>query len=75
MVLVKVLYCTILQSTRPFTLKVAFTGCTIGCGEPMLSDIGVMKIRDHYNLYVGGKVKGKDAEVGSLLMENLTPVE
>ncbi|WP_160720587.1 nitrite reductase [Bacillus sp. USDA818B3_A] len=59
----------------PFTLKVAYTGCPIGCGEPMLSDIGVMKIKDHYNLYVGGKAKGKDAEVGSLLMENLTPDE
>jgi NAD(P)H-nitrite reductase large subunit len=41
----------------------------------MLSDIGVMKIRDQYNLYVGGKAKGKDAEVGSLLKENLTPEE
>jgi precorrin-3B C17-methyltransferase len=59
----------------PFTLKVAYTGCPIGCGEPMLSDIGVMKIRDHYNLYVGGIAKGKDAEVGSLLMENLTSEE
>lgn len=59
----------------PFTLKVAYTGCPIGCGEPMLSDIGVMKMRGHYNLYVGGKAKGKDAEVGSLLRENLTPEE
>lgn len=57
----------------PFTLKVAYTGCPIGCGEPMLSDIGVMKIRDHYNLYVGGKAKGKDAEIGVLLMADLTP--
>ncbi|WP_068673598.1 nitrite reductase [Oceanobacillus sp. Castelsardo] len=59
----------------PFTLKVAYTGCIIGCGEPMLSDLGVMKYEDHYNLYVGGKAKGKDAEVGSLLKENLTPEE
>lgn len=59
----------------PFTLKVAYTGCIIGCGEPMLSDIGVMKYKDHYNLYVGGKAKGKDAEVGFLLRENLTPEE
>ena len=59
----------------PFTLKAAYTGCPIGCGEPMLSDIGVMKIKDHYNLYVGGKAKGNDAEVGYLLMENLTPEE
>jgi precorrin-3B C17-methyltransferase len=32
----------------------------------MLSDIGVMKIRDHYNLFIGGKAKGQDAEVGFL---------
>ncbi|WP_449536542.1 nitrite reductase [Ferdinandcohnia sp. Marseille-Q9671] len=57
----------------PFTLKVAYTGCPVGCGEPMVSDIGVMKIRDSYNLYVGGKAKGKDAEVGTLLMESLSP--
>ncbi|MCM3671546.1 nitrite reductase [Mesobacillus maritimus] len=59
----------------PFTVKVAYTGCPVGCGEPMLSDIGVMKIKDQYNLYVGGKAKGKDAEVGTLLKENLTPEE
>jgi precorrin-3B C17-methyltransferase len=62
-------------NTVPFTLKVAYTGCPIGCGEPMLSDIGIMKIGDHYNLYLGGKAKGKDAEVGSLLVEKLTPEE
>ena len=59
----------------PFTLKIAYTGCPVGCGEPMLSDIGIMKMKDHYNLYVGGKAKGKDAEVGTLLLENLTPEE
>lgn len=59
----------------PFTLKIAYTGCPIGCGEPMLSDIGVMKFKDNYNLYVGGKAKGKDAEIGFLLKENLTPEE
>ena len=59
----------------PFTLKVAYTGCPVGCGEPMLNDIGVMKIKDHYNLYVGGKAKGKDAEVGTLLKENLPEEE
>lgn len=61
--------------TVPFTLKVAYTGCPVGCGEPMVNDIGIMKIKDHYNLYVGGKAKGKDAEVGSLLLEKLTAEE
>jgi precorrin-3B C17-methyltransferase len=59
----------------PFTLKVAYTGCPVGCGEPMLSDIGILKVKDHYNIYVGGKAKGKDAVVGSLLMEHLSPNE
>jgi NAD(P)H-nitrite reductase large subunit len=58
-----------------FTLKVAYTGCPVGCGEPLLSDIGIMKNRERYDLYVGGKAKGKDAKVGSLLKENLTPEE
>lgn len=59
----------------PFTLKVAYTGCPVGCGEPLVNDIGIMKMRDQYDLYVGGKAKGKDAEVGTLLKENLTPEE
>ncbi|HWO75997.1 MAG TPA: nitrite reductase [Bacillus sp. (in: firmicutes)] len=57
----------------PFTLKPAYTGCPIGCGEPMVNDIGVMKIRDSFHVYVGGKAKGKDAKVGDLLYESLTP--
>ncbi|MET3698481.1 nitrite/sulfite reductase ferredoxin-like protein [Bacillus oleivorans] len=57
----------------PFTLKPAYTGCPIGCGEPMVNDIGVMKIRDSFNVYVGGKAKGKEARVGELLYESLTP--
>lgn len=59
----------------PFTLKMAYTGCPIGCGEPMVSDIGVLKFKDQYNLYVGGKGNGFDAEVGMLLKENLEPEE
>ncbi|WP_243355714.1 NAD(P)/FAD-dependent oxidoreductase [Bacillus litorisediminis] len=57
----------------PFTLKPAYTGCPIGCGEPMVNDIGVMKVKDSFNVYVGGKAKGKDARVGELLYESLTP--
>ncbi|MGG3799608.1 nitrite reductase [Metabacillus fastidiosus] len=57
----------------PFTLKPAYTGCPVGCGEPLVNDIGVMKIRNSYDLYIGGKAKGKDAKTGTLLMEKLTP--
>jgi precorrin-3B C17-methyltransferase len=59
----------------PFTLKPAYTGCPIGCGEPLMNDIGVMKIKDHFQLYVGGKSKGRDAKAGQLLLDNLSPEE
>ncbi|KKK37255.1 nitrite reductase [Mesobacillus campisalis] len=57
----------------PFTLKPAYTGCPVGCGEPLVNDIGVMKIRDGYDLYIGGKAKGKDANTGTLLVAQLSP--
>jgi len=57
----------------PFTLRPAYTGCPIGCGEPLVNDIGVMKIKSGYDLYIGGKAKGFDAQTGTLLMEQLTP--
>lgn len=59
----------------PFTLKPAYTGCPVGCGEPLINDIGVMKIKDTYSLYVGGKSKGQDAKAGDLLLESLEPEE
>lgn len=59
----------------PFTLKPAYTGCPVGCGEPLINDIGIMKVQDGYNLYAGGKSKGQDAAPGSLLFEQLTPDE
>ncbi|MEK3936913.1 nitrite reductase [Sporosarcina sp. FSL W7-1349] len=57
----------------PFTLRPAYTGCPVGCGEPLVNDIGVMKVKDGYNLHIGGKAKGKDAQIGTLLLEQLTP--
>ncbi|MBT2690911.1 nitrite reductase [Bacillus sp. ISL-47] len=57
----------------PFTLKPAYTGCPVGCGEPLMNDIGIMKMKDTYDLYIGGKSKGRDAEAGTLYMEGLNP--
>jgi precorrin-3B C17-methyltransferase len=57
----------------PTTLRPAYTGCPIGCGEPLVNDIGVMKIRNGYNLYIGGKAKGLDAQVGTIIMEQVQP--
>lgn len=57
----------------PTTLRPAYTGCPIGCGEPLVNDIGVMKIRNGYNLYIGGKAKGLDAQAGTIIMEQVQP--
>lgn len=59
----------------PVTLRPAYTGCPVGCGEPLMNDIGVMKTKDTYSLYIGGKSKGKDASIGLLFMDKLTPEE
>ncbi|MFS0752806.1 nitrite reductase [Oceanobacillus sp. 1P07AA] len=59
----------------PFTLKPAYTGCPIGCGEPLINDIGVMKDKDTFELYIGGKSKGRDARTGKLVKSNLHPEE
>lgn len=57
----------------PFTVRAAYAGCPVGCGEPLMNDIGIMKINDHFNFYIGGKSKGKDAEVAQLLYDSLEP--
>ncbi|WP_042477688.1 NAD(P)/FAD-dependent oxidoreductase [Bacillus ndiopicus] len=57
----------------PFTLRPAYTGCPVGCGEPLINDIGVMKMKNGYDLYIGGKAKGGDAKAGELFMEQLEP--
>lgn len=57
----------------PFTIRPAYTGCPVGCGEPLINDIGVMKGQNGYDLYLGGKAKGKDAKAGRLFIEQLMP--
>lgn len=57
----------------PFTVRAAYTGCAVGCGEPRTNDIGVMKIKETYSLYVGGKAKGIDAQLGQILIEGASP--
>ncbi|MEK5392552.1 nitrite reductase [Margalitia sp. FSL K6-0131] len=59
----------------PFTLKTAYTGCPVGCGEPLVNDIGIMKRGDYYDLYIGGKAKGLKAKTGTLFRSRLNPEE
>lgn len=57
----------------PFTLRPAYAGCPIGCGEPLVNDIGVLKVKNGYDLYISGYPKGADARVGKLVKAQLQP--
>ncbi|WP_349407475.1 nitrite reductase [Pseudalkalibacillus sp. SCS-8] len=57
----------------PFTLRPAYTGCANACGEPLINDIGVIKQKKGYDLYIGGKANGMDAKTGQLFQKNLEP--
>ena len=59
----------------PFTLRPAYAGCPIGCGEPLVNDIGVLKVRNGFDLYIGGNPKGVEARVGKLVKAQLQPDE
>jgi precorrin-3B C17-methyltransferase len=59
----------------PFTLRPAYTGCPNACGEPLVNEIGVLKRKDTYELYVGGKANGLDAKTGDLIKDGMSPNE
>jgi precorrin-3B C17-methyltransferase len=59
----------------PFTLRPAYTGCPTACGEPLINDIGVIKRKEYYELYIGGLAKGEDAQIAQLLKDGLKPEE
>lgn len=63
----------------PSPLKIGYSGCALATGEPLLKDIGVVKMRDTYDIYIGGEAKSLKAAPGFLFMahvseEKLIPV-
>ncbi|QOR64583.1 nitrite reductase [Cytobacillus suaedae] len=59
----------------PRTLRPAYTGCPNACGEPLINDIGVIKRQDTFELYIGGRGKGTNAQTGKLFKAGLSPEE
>ncbi|MBD3919097.1 nitrite reductase [Paenibacillus sp. PR3] len=41
----------------PSPVKIGYAGCALGTSEPLLKDIGVVKMRDTFDIYVGGEPK------------------
>ncbi|MEF3309310.1 nitrite reductase [Paenibacillus sp. GYB004] len=44
--------------STPTPLKIGYAGCALGTSEPLIKDISVIKMRDTFDLYVGGESKG-----------------
>nr|WP_233168312.1 nitrite reductase [Paenibacillus roseus] len=56
----------------PAPLKIGYAGCALGTSEPLIKDIGVVKMRDKFDIYVGGESKGLKTSFAQLLCSGLT---
>ncbi|MCP1311061.1 nitrite reductase [Paenibacillus tyrfis] len=63
---------TIAGIETPTPLKIGYAGCALGTSEPLLKDIGVIKMRDTFDIYVGGEPKGLKTSFAKLLVSGLT---
>ncbi|CAM3544324.1 MULTISPECIES: nitrite reductase [Brevibacillus] len=59
----------------PTPVKVGYAGCALGTSEPLLKDIGVVKMRDSFDIYVGGEAKGLKASLAKLLVSGLSEAQ
>ena len=56
----------------PNPLKIGYAGCALGTSEPLLKDIGIVKMKDTFDIYVGGESKGLKAKLAQLFLSGLT---
>lgn len=69
----KVLDEAIADHPVPNPLKIGYAGCALGTSEPLLKDIAVIKMRNTYDIYVGGEPKGLKAALAKPLHKDLAP--
>lgn len=62
-----------IEAPTPF--KIGYAGCALGTSEPLLKDIGVVKMRDTFDLYIGGEAKGLKAQPAQLFLSGLAEDE
>jgi precorrin-3B C17-methyltransferase len=55
----------------PTPLKIGYAGCALGTSEPLLKDIGVVKMRDTFDIYVGGEPKSLKPTFAVLLVPDV----
>ncbi|GGH21133.1 nitrite reductase [Paenibacillus segetis] len=56
----------------PMPLKIGYAGCALGTSEPLLKDISVVKMRNTYEIFVGGEPKGLKTSIAQSLVSGLT---
>lgn len=56
----------------PSPLKIGYAGCALGTSEPLLKDIAVVKMKDVFDIYIGGDPKGIKASIAQLFMQGVT---
>lgn len=56
----------------PTPIKIGYAGCALGTSEPLIKDIGIVKMRDKFDIYVGGEPKGLKTSFAQLLVSGLT---
>ncbi|MFD0620784.1 nitrite reductase [Paenibacillus sp. GCM10027629] len=59
----------------PTPLKIGYAGCALGTSEPLFKDIGVVKMRDTFDIYVGGEPKGIKVAAAQLLLSGLQELQ
>lgn len=55
----------------PSPLKIGYAGCALGTSEPLIKDIAVVKMREGYDIYIGGDSKGIKASLAQLFMKDV----
>lgn len=56
----------------PMPLKIGYAGCALGTSEPLLKDISVVKMRNTYEIFVGGEPKSLKTSIALSLVSGLT---
>ncbi len=55
----------------PTPLKIGYAGCALGTSEPLIKDIGIVKMRDKFDIYIGGEPKGLKTSFAKLLLSGI----
>lgn len=55
----------------PHPLKIGYSGCALATGEPLFKDIGIVKMRNTFDMYIGGEGKTLKATLAQLFLSNI----